>query len=267
MRSQMAVLYLNHMEFINIQIADNICVIALNRKEKYNAFNWPMLQDLAQAFHQANVDDNVRAVVLQAEGDHFTSGLDLADVTQHLQQQQPLFDPQYPDPFRLQNDGITKPLIVAVKGYCFTIGIELTLAADYVVAHPDTTFAQMEVQRGIMPFGGATLRLPHRVGWGNAMRILLTGEPFHADDAHRIDLIQEVDSNPVERAMTLAGSMAKQAPLAVQAALQNARTGFLNPTDAIAEMMETTHRLMATQDAKEGLQAFIERRSANFTGQ
>ena len=82
----------------------------------------------------------------------------------------------------------TKPLVVAVNGKCLTVGIELILAADICIAAEDATFAQIEIKRGIFPFGGATLRFPERAGWGNAMRWLLTGDEFDAKEAFRIGL-------------------------------------------------------------------------------
>ena len=109
-------------------------------------------------------------------------------------------------------------MVCAVHGYCFTIGIELLLACDVALAATSTQFAQMEVQRGIMPFGGATLRFPTIAGWGNAMRYLLTGEEFSAEEAYRIGIVQEVVEPEMlqERALELAQRVAAQAPLAVR---------------------------------------------------
>ena len=95
------------------------------------------------------------------------------------------------DPWRLDGDW-TKPVVAAAQGWCLTLGIELLLAADIRIAAAGTRFAQLEVLRGIYPFGGATIRLPRQTGWGNAMRWLLTGDEFDADEALRIGLVQEV---------------------------------------------------------------------------
>ena len=96
------------------------------------------------------------------------------------------------NPWQVEGQQLTKPVVIAVQGTCLTLGIELMLASDIVVAADSATFAQIEVARGILPFGGATIRFPRAVGWGNAMRWILTGDTFDAAEALRIGLVQEV---------------------------------------------------------------------------
>src|SRR4029079_13137946 len=117
------------------------------------------------------------------------------------------------------------PVVLAVNGIAFTLSIELALAADIVVAADTVRFRQLEIARGILPFGGATFRAPAKLGWGNAMRFLLTAEEFGATEALRIGLVQEVvpAGQHVDRARALAQLIARQAPLGVQATLANAR--------------------------------------------
>src|SRR5690606_30728582 len=147
-----------------------------------------------------------------------------------------------------------------VHGTCLTLGIELALASDVVVAAASTRFGQIEVGRGILPFGGATLRFPRAVGWGNAMRWILTGDMFDAAEAHRIGLVQEVvaDGEQLERALAIATRIAAQAPLAVQATLANARLA-VREGDAIAEaaLQPNLARLAASEDAAIGMRAFM----------
>ena len=114
---------------------------------------------------------------------------------------------------------------MAVQGIAFTLSIELALACDIVVAASDVRFRQLEVGRGIMPFGGATFRAQSSLGWGNAMRFLLTGEEFGADEALRIGLVQEVvaPGEQLAEALRIAELIAAQAPLGVQATLANSR--------------------------------------------
>jgi len=173
------------------------------------------------------------------------------------------------DPLSLRPPLRTKPLVCAVQGICFTLGIELMLAADIVVAADDCRFAQIEVARGIMPAGGATVRMVERAGWGNAQRYLLTGEEFGASEALRLGFVQEVvpAGRQKARAMEIAGVIAAQAPLAVRASLASSRTAVDHgPHAAIREFNAQQARLMATEDAAEGLRSFIERRQARFTG-
>ena len=113
---------------------------------------------------------------------------------------------------------LSKPLIVAVQGYCYTAGIELFLNADIAIASENTQFAQMEVQRGILPFGGATARFIQAAGWAKAMRYLLTGDSFDAKAAFDMNLITEIspEGTELKRAIELAEHIAQAAPLAVK---------------------------------------------------
>jgi enoyl-CoA hydratase len=129
--------------------------------------------------------------------------------------------PQIPDdaidPFGLRNQ-CRKPVVTAVQGICFTIGIEMMLAGDIGVAAADTRFCQMEAKRGIAPLGGAHFRYVTRAGWGNAMYHLMLCDEFGAEEAYRIGLVQEVTAvgRQVERAMEIARLIAANAPLGVQ---------------------------------------------------
>jgi enoyl-CoA hydratase len=159
--------------------------------------------------------------------------------------------------------------VCAVQGICFTLGIELMLAADIVIAADDCRFAQIEVKRGIMPAGGATVRMVERAGWGNAQRHLLTGDEFGATEALRLAFVQEVvpSGTQKERALQLAGVIAEQAPLAVRASLASSRLAVDHgPHAAIREFNAQQARLMATGDAAEGVRSFVERRKGRFAG-
>jgi enoyl-CoA hydratase/carnithine racemase len=149
------------------------------------------------------------------------------------------------------------------------LSIELALAADIVIAADDARFRQLEIGRGIMPFGGATFRAPAQLGWGNAMRFLLTAEEFGAAEALRIGLVQEVvpAGAHVQRAADLAHLIAQQAPLGVQATLASARAGLGRGPDAARDCIASLlPGIMRSQDAAEGLRSFTERREARFTG-
>jgi len=133
----------------------------------------------------------------------------------------------------------------------------------------DASFAQLEIARGIFPFGGATLRAPAQLGWGNAMRFLLTAEAFGAAEALRIGLVQEVTPRDalLARAVAIAEKIAAQAPLGVKATLASARVGRdQGEKAAVNALMAEVVKLMASDDAREGVQSFVERRAAKFTG-
>lgn len=258
------------LDTVTLERDGHVLVMGLNRPEKLNAFTVAMLADLARAYALLERDDTLRAGVLIAHGEHFTAGLDLVDVAPYIAEGRDPMPEDGRDPWRLDGPWI-KPVVAAAQGRCLTLGIELLLAADIRVAAADVRFAQLEVLRGIFPFGGATLRLPRQTGWGNAMRWLLTGDEFDAAEAHRIGLVQEVEADAAAaqaRAREIAHTIAdRAAPLGVQATLASAH---LVRTDgdavAIAALRPEVTRLFGTADAAEGVQSFIERRPARFAG-
>ncbi|MBU9762466.1 crotonase/enoyl-CoA hydratase family protein [Mycobacterium sp. TNTM28] len=255
---------------LTLQRDGHVLLIGLNRPEKRNAFNVAMLSDLALAYGLLESDDDLRAGVLFAHGEHFTAGLDLVDVAPQLAGGELPVPTGGRDPWRLDGDW-TKPVVAAAQGRCLTLGIELLLAADIRVAAQDTRFAQIEVLRGIYPFGGATLRLPRQTGWGNAMRWLLTGDEFDAAEAHRIGLVQEVAADAevaVATAREIAHTIAdRAAPLGVRATLASAHRAHRDgDAAAIARLQPVVAELFGTADAAEGVQSFVERRAATFQG-
>jgi enoyl-CoA hydratase/carnithine racemase len=250
---------------ITTEAVDRVLRIGLDRPGKRNAFNLQMLRELSEAYTEFERDDGLWCALVFAHGEHFTAGLDLAEVGPAVARGEPLFPEGCVDPMDLAQPRRTKPVVMAVKGWCITIGVELLLASDIRIAAPDTRLAQMEVRRGIMPFGGATLRFPLVAGWGNAMRWMLTGEEFDAAEALRIGLVQEVADE--ERAMDIARSVARQAPLAVRAT-RSASLAALEPgrEAALAGLLERARGLIGTEDAMEGMLSFVERRDARFRG-
>ena len=256
---------------ISIERRGHILLIGLNRPDKLNAFDNEMLEQLAFAYAELENDKDLRCGVLFAEGRMFTAGLDLGRVAPKVMESGSL---DYPvgalDPLSLSGElSRTKPIVAAVHGNCLTVGIELLLASDIRIAAENATFAQIEIKRGIFPFGGATLRFPEVAGWGNAMRWLLTGDEFDAKEALRIGLVQEIveDGKHVERAVEIAEKVAAQAPLGVQATIKSARKRQTEGFEAAAKYLKPQIlELFKTQDAREGVQSFIERRDAKFTG-
>lgn len=244
--------------------------LQLNRAEKMNAANRQMLSELSLAYAEADHDDNIRVVVVSAAGEHFTAGLDLADVlgTAHESGLQ-LTPAGGLDPWGITTEPISKPVVIAVQGTCLTLGVELILASELSVADETTIFGQLEVTRGIMPFGGATTRFPARVGWANASRYLLTGETFNAEEALRLGLINEVvpRGTQVQRAMELASLIADQAPLAVQATLRNARMARAAiEKEALGSLPQELAGLLTSEDFRAGVASFATRSKPEFTG-
>lgn len=258
------------MDTVSVEQDGHVLMIGLNRPEKRNAFTLEMLADLSHAYALLESDDSLRAGVLFAHGEHFTAGLDLLDVGPAIGSGTDPIPEDGRDPWRLDGTWST-PVVAAAHGRCLTLGIELLLAADIRVAAADTRFAQIEVLRGIFPFGGATLRFPREVGWGNAMRWILTGDEFDATEAHRMGLVQEVAADAdaaLARARAIAHTIAESAaPLGVQAILASAHLARdEGDAAAIAQLRPEVTRLFGTADAAEGVQSFVERRAAKFSG-
>ena len=246
-----------------------VLLMGLNRPDKRNAFNLEMLDQLSLAYGELEADPELRAGVLFAHGQHFTSGLDLAEVGAALVEGRELPDGGH-DPWRNDGKPWTKPVIAAVHGWVMTLGIELLLAADIRIAAEGSRFAQIEVLRGIYPFGGVTTRLPREAGWGNAMRWLLTGDEYDAQEALRLGLAQEVvpAGQQLTRALEIAERIAtRAAPLGVRATLLAAQRAIDEGDRAAASRLrEDLVALLQTEDGAEGVRSFLERRPANFTG-
>ncbi|MCP4214551.1 MAG: crotonase/enoyl-CoA hydratase family protein, partial [bacterium] len=228
-------------------------------------------KSLALALGELDRNPDLRCGLVFAHGDHFTAGLDLAEWA-------PFFGkgsfPDLPEgsvePLGLDGEKrLSKPLVMAVQGICYTIGLEFLLATDIRVAASDTRFGQIEIKRGIYPVGGGTVRLIQEVGWGNAMRYLLTADEITAGEALRIGLVQEVvePGKQLEKAAVIAKTIADQAPLGVRATLESARLSRAeSEAAAMKRLLPDLIPIMTSDDAAEGLKSFIERRKAKFTG-
>jgi enoyl-CoA hydratase len=247
----------------------HVLLIGIDRVEKRNGFTPKMFKDLAEAYTRLENSPDVYVGLLYAVGEHFSGGVDLPKMAEYRKEGKPYVPLHLVDPGQLREPYRKKPVVAAMQGICFTIAIELMLAADVVFAAENCRFAQLEVQRGIMPGYGGTFRFIERAGWGNAMKWLLTGDEFDSAEALRLGLVQEVVPTGTEfqRALAYAERVAEQAPLAVQATIENARLalgqGWIH---AATHCTAKNTFLYATEDAAEGRQSFIEKRAAKFVG-
>jgi enoyl-CoA hydratase len=257
---------------VTVERRGHVLLLGLNRADKANAFDQAMVDQLGAAYTVLETEDALRCGVLFAHGPHFTAGLNLAYFAEHWEKGENPFAPSegQVDPWGLVGRPRRKPVVCAVHGRCYTLGIELLLAADVRIGAEGTRFAQLEVQRGIYPVGGATLRFAQEVGWGNAMRWLLTGDEYDAAEALRIGLVQEVvpPGKQLDRALAIAERISVAAPAGVRAIRDSARQALEEGYQAALGRMlpHLTHILRTTQDSQEGVLSFIERRAAVFTG-
>ena len=257
---------------IDLEVRSGVLLIGINRPNKRNGFTPKMYRELGEAYTRLDDDPSLRVGVLHAMGEHFTAGLDLPTIAPLMQRGEKVVPMGLVDPLNLGMEGYRrriKPMVVAVQGITYTLGIELMLAADMVVAADNCRFSQLEVKRGIMATGGATLRMAERAGMGNALLHLLTGDEFGSAEALRLNFVQRVvpAGTQLSEALNMAQAIAAQAPMAVVATRQNVLKAVEDgPLVAMHEFITVQKTLSNSEDAKEGVQSFIEKRAARFTG-
>lgn len=252
---------------VRTEAEGRICKIVIDNVTKKNAFTPDMMLQISEAFTAFDRNDEQWVAVLCAAGDHTTAGLDMPKFfgPDAIRKESPEGNI---DAFALKRRTF-KPVVAAVQGITFTIGIEMMLAADIVIAADSTRFCQMESKRGIAPLGGAHFRFLSRTGWGNAMYHLMLCDEFGADRALQIGLVQEVvpHGRQVARAIEVAHLIAKNAPLGIRV-MKEAALKYIEAGEkaAIAVIPSIRDRVMGSEDAKEGIRSFIERREAKFQG-
>ena len=256
---------------ISVEDRGHVRLIGLNRPEKRNAFTLEMMAELGVAYGAFEREPNARCAVLFAHGKHFCGGLELESAAPNLVPitAQNFLPVGAVDPWGVKTPQVTKPVVVAVQGHSLTLAIELILAADITVATSDALFGQLEVTRGIFPFGGSTVRLPQLIGYQNAMRYLLTGDMFGATEAQRIGFVQEVVA-PGEQllaAIAIAERIASAAPLGVAATLRTARRAVeYGNAASIGTLYSEVAALYGTNDAKLGFETYLDKQRPTYTG-
>ncbi|WP_050419721.1 crotonase/enoyl-CoA hydratase family protein [Bradyrhizobium tropiciagri] len=252
---------------IRTEVHGHVFKIIIDNPTKKNSFSPQMMSEISDAITLLDRTEDFWAGVICSEGSDFTAGLDMPKFfgpkAETIEEK-----PDNIDAFALKGR-CRKPIVTAVQGIVYTIGIEIMLAGDIVVAASDSRFCQMESKRGIAPLGGAHFRYLTRAGWGDAMYHLFLCDEFNAERAHKIGFVQEVvpPGKQIERAMEIAQTIAKNAPLGIQvtkeAALKYIEAGERAAIDYIPTVKD---RVFSSQDMMEGIQSFVERRAAVFKG-
>lgn len=255
-----------------------VVTVTLNRPEKRNAFNPEMLCRLCDAWDLIDGEPEVRVAIVTGAGGNFSAGADLDRLVGALLAGRP---PENEYEARIQKDfslifkgflkeyRTRKPLIAAVEGYCYAGGMEILQAFDIRVAAETARFAISEVQRGLFPMSGSTVRLPRQIPWTIAMEMLLVGEPITAQRAYEVGLIGHVvpEGHALERARQIARRIADNGPVAVQGIKEAVLAAEALPErEAFGKEMEIGMRVMSSEDAREGPRAFLEKRKPNFRG-
>jgi len=243
-------------------------ILTLNRPEKLNALNQDLRRRIKDALDALAHDPDVRVAIIHGQGDRaFVAGADVSEFASRtpVEQREASRMPRVYDAAA----AFPKPLIAAIHGFCVGGGCELALACDVRVADRTARFSQAEIRLGLIPGGGGTQRLARLVGAGQALRIALTGDFIEAEEAFRIGLVEFLvdEGQHVEQARELAERMARWSPLAIRLAKQSVRAAFETPLGAGLELeRELFLAAFASDDGREGVQAFVEKRTPEFKG-
>lgn len=253
-----------------------VLTVTLNRPEKRNATNAEVLCRLFDAWVRLDTDPSLRVGILTGRGSTFCAGMDLAEIGRlnsgaadnpwivRLREDSRVIFGAYLKTFRP-----SKPIILAAEGYVRAGGAEILQGTDIRVAGESAVFGVTEVQRGLFPMAGSTVRLPRQIGYAVAAEMLLTGEDISAQRAHQLGLINHVvpDGAALNRAREIAERIAANGPLAVTAILETIReTEAMPEAEAFAIDSRLGIQVMRSNDAAEGPRAFLEKRVPKFTG-
>ena len=243
-----------------------VALVRFNRPKQLNALNGAVMDALCSSLEALDADDAIRCIVVTGDERAFAAGADIAEMASASPIEM-LRANRIAQWDRVRRIG--KPVIAAVNGWCLGGGCELAMALDLIVAGEGARFGQPEINLGVIPGAGGTQRLTRAIGKSRAMEMILTGEPIDAREAHRLGLVARVVPSElvVEDAMTLAATIATKSPLALRLAKEAVNAAYeMSLTDALAHERRLFYLLFASEDQKEGMSAFLEKRDPHFTG-
>jgi len=247
--------------------AAGVRLIRLNRPQALNALNSQLLGELAQALSAAETDDAVRCLVLTGSERAFAAGADIKEMSDKSYAQ--MFAADFFGPAARAIEQFRKPVIAAVAGYALGGGCELAMLCDFIIAAETAKFGQPEINLGVMPGIGGTQRLTRLVGKSKAMDMILTARQMDAAEAERAGLVSRVVAADklVEEAVAAAARIAAQSPLAVMMSKELVEAAYETTLSAgVAMERRLFHSLFAFEDQKEGMAAFVEKRTPKFSG-
>ncbi|WBU53262.1 enoyl-CoA hydratase [Paracoccus sp. SCSIO 75233] len=252
---------------INVEIDDHVALIRLNRPDALNALNSELLSELSSALLDADANDKVRCIVLTGSEKAFAAGADIKEMSQKS-----FVDVYNEDLFTAPTDAILrvrKPIIAAVSGYALGGGCELAMTCDFIICAENAKFGQPEINLGVIAGIGGTQRLTRFVGKSKAMDMNLTGRFMDAQEAERSGLVSRVVENGklISEAMAIARKIAEKSPIAVKAAKEAVNRSYETTLrEGLLFERRLFNSMFATEDQKEGMSAFLEKREAQFRG-
>jgi enoyl-CoA hydratase len=255
---------------LTVERRGEIVLIGINRPSIYNRIDPPTRARLAEALYQYEHDASLRAAVLFGHGPNFTRGIDVDATQAALAAGRRPASANSLDPLGKSQPRRAKPLVVVAHGDSWNLGHELYLSGDVRVAAANTEFAQDENIHGRFPGGGATVRFVREAGWGNAMRYMLTGDHWTAEESYRMGITQVIAATPDaarEAAATIAQKIAACGPLGIKATLASAHL-VIDPVeaDALSKLDAQYSALYSTEDFLEGRRAEAEGRPPRYQG-
>lgn len=245
---------------------EGFALIHINRPQALNALNSRVLEELYEALFDVDHDDTMHCSIITGNEKAFAAGADIKEMAEKTEKQMER-DNQFAPFDHLRK--IKKPIIAAVNGFALGGGCELVMACDIIIASETAKFGQPEINLGVIPGMGGTQRLTRAVGKYKAMELILVGDMFSADEALKWGLVNKVVPSEflLEEAMSLAKKIASKAPIAVQAAKEMITKSFnLTLDEALEAERRKFNSLFATEDQKEGMKAFIEKRKPVWKG-
>src|SRR5687768_1345927 len=254
-------------ETILVEKKGAVTLVTLNRPQALNALNSTVLEELIDAFAAYDSDDSQRCLVLTGSGEKaFAAGADIKEM------QEQGFADMYSSNFFAGWEQVTatrKPWIAAVSGFALGGGCEVAMMADFIIAADTARFGQPEIKLGVTPGMGGSQRLTHAVGKAKAMEMCLTGRMMGAEEAERSGLVAKVvpAADLIDEALKTAETIASMAPLAAIATKEMVNAAFeMTLSQGINFERRLFHGLFGTEDQKEGMTAFVEKRPGNWTG-
>ena len=248
------------------QPEERTALVRVNRPKQLNALNGAVMDALCSALEELDRDDQVRAIVVTGNERAFAAGADIGEMANATPIEM-LITNRIGQWDRIRK--ITKPVIAAVNGWALGGGCELAMTLDLIVAGEGAKFGQPEISIGVIPGAGGTQRLTRAIGKSKAVEMILTGDPITAAEAERAGLVARVtqDELCVEDALALAAKMATKSPIALRMAKEAVNAAYeMSLTDALAHERRLFYLLFASEDQKEGMAAFLEKRTPDFTG-